>query len=160
MKPIRRAALWALPLALLLALTGCRKEKEAQNPPPDQLAAALLAGLEFDDPPEQADQAAALTVLGLDSYQQQIESCAAYLSSGATPEQVVVLRAADEQAAQQIAASLKDSYLGWLEDSFAAYAPAESPKIEAALVESRGRTVALCICPDSDAAQKILDQQL
>ena len=161
MKRTRRSGLlWALWLILPLALTGCQGEAEAKNPPPAELAAALMEGLEFDDQPEQVDQDAAMTVLGLDGWQDKTEDCAAYMGSGATPEQIVVLRAADEESAQQMAQSLEQSYLRQLKDSFADYAPAETPKIEDARLEPRGRTVALCVCPDGEAAQTILDKEL
>lgn len=161
MKPTRRyRPLWAFLLTLPLILAGCQKEAEAKNPPPADLAAALLEGLEFDDQPERLDQDAAMTVLGLESWRDQTEDCAAYMGSGATPEQIVVLQAADEESARQIGQSLKESYLPQLKDSFADYAPAELPKIEDARLETRGRTVALCVCPDGDAAQTILDNEL
>lgn len=156
----QKTRLTALALALLLLLAGCRQEQQAKDPPPAELAQALLQGLEFQDTPEQADQGAALTVLGLEDYQDKIQDCAAYMGSGATPEQIIVLRAADEQTAQQIAGSLQDSYLAWLKDSFTDYAPAQLPQIEGAQLAVKGRTVALCICPDSEAAQQLLEEQM
>ena len=59
-----------------------------------------------------------------------------------------------------MAQSLEQSYLRQLKDSFADYAPAETPKIEDARLETRGRTVALCVCPNGEAAQTILDKEL
>ncbi len=156
----RPGLLWALLLILPLAVAGCQREPEAKNPPPADLAAVLLEGLEFDDQLESIDQDAALTVLGLENWQDKLEGCSVYMGSGATPEQIVVLQAADEDSARQIAQSLKESYLKQLKDSFADYAPAALPKIEDAQLEARGRTAVLCVCPKGAAAKTILDKEL
>lgn len=80
----------------------------------------------------------------------------AVYSSTYTAEVAAVILFKDETAAQDGEAVLK----GWLSDRTAAernYRPAEAEKLEKALLERRGSTVALVVAADADAAQTALD---
>ncbi len=95
---IRSRAIFALCLVPALCLGGCqKKEAEAKNPDPGKLASQLLSDTTFQDKLEETDKDAALTVLGLESYEDKVSDCAIYLGTGATAEEVVVLKASDEK---------------------------------------------------------------
>ena len=155
-------ALFALCLLPALCLCGCQKkeEAEAKAPDPSLLSGQLLEGIAFQDKLEATEKDAALTVLGLESYEDQIAGCAVYLGTGATAEEVVVLQTGDEKGAKEVHALLKENHLPRLKEDFQDYAPAEVPKIEDAALYSKGKTVALCISPDSEKALAIMEDAM
>ena len=153
--------LTALALSALLfaaAASGCNQTETntsaQQDPDPAALASALLEGGSFDDQLAETDQQAAMAVLGLDP--EQVDQCTAYMGTGATPEEVAVIRATDASAAKEVAQDL-DAHLQQLESDYASYAPDEVPKIQKAVVEVKGRTVVLCVSADSQQAEKLLE---
>lgn len=147
------AALALLP-AMLLALAGCGQKDEAADPDPAALCQALLDGAMYDDQLAETDADAALTVFGVD--ESLVESCVAYMGTGATAEEVAVLRAVDADGAKNILLALQ-SHLSQQKEDFADYAPAEVPKLENAVVTAMGRTVVLCVSADGAKAQEALD---
>lgn len=147
------AALALLP-ALLLALAGCANKDEAADPDPAALCKALLDGAPYDDQLEATDAEAALTVFGVD--EALVESCVAYMGTGATAEEVAVIRAADADGAKSILSALQ-THLARQKEDFADYAPAEVPKLESAVASVTGRTVVLCVSADGSKAQAALD---
>ena len=154
---IRSRAIFALCLVPALCLGGCqKKEAEAKNPDPGKLASQLLSDTTFQDKLEETDKDAALTVLGLESYEDKVSDCAIYLGTGATAEEVVVLKASDEKGAQEIKAVLKENHLPRLKEDFQNYVP----KIEDAALYAKGQTVALCVSSDSDKALEIMEEAM
>ena len=120
--------LTALALSALLfaaAASGCNQTETntsaQQDPDPAALASALLEGGSFDDQLSETDQQAAMTVLGLDP--EQVDQCTAYMGTGATPEEVAVIRATDASAAKEVAQhtglSKNELYAAALEASLA-----------------------------------------
>ena len=149
--------LTALALSALLfaaAASGCNQTETNTSAQQDPDPAALLEGGSFDDQLSETDQQAAMTVLGLDP--EQVDQCTAYMGTGATPEEVAVIRATDASAAKEVAQDL-DAHLQQLESDYASYAPDEVPKIQKAVVEVKGRTVVLCVSADSQQAEKLLE---
>ena len=164
MKPmfkIKSRAVFALCLLPALCLGGCqKKEAEAKNPDPSKLAGQLLEGISFQDKLEETDKDAALTVLGLESYESKVNDCAIYLGTGATAEEVVVLKTGDEKGAQEIRTVLKENHLNRLKEDFQNYVPPEVPKIEDAALYAKGQTVALCVSSDSGKALEIMEEAM
>lgn len=164
MKPmfkIKSRAVFALCLLPALCLGGCqKKEAEAKNPDPSKLASQLLEGVTFQDKLEETDKDAALTVLGLESYESKVNDCAIYLGTGATAEEVVVLQTGDEKGAQEIRTVLKENHLNRLKEDFQNYVPTEVPKIEDAALYAKGQTVALCVSSDSGKALEIMEEAM
>lgn len=158
---IKYRAVFALCLLPALCLAGCqKKEKAALDPDPSQLASQLMEKVAFTDKLEETDKDAALTVLGLESYEEKVSSCAVYLGTGATAEEVVVLRADSEDSAREMKAVLKENHLPRLKDDFQNYVPAEVPKIEDAALYAKGKTVALCVSPENDKALEIMEEAM
>lgn len=146
--------------ALILLLPGCGQsgEKEPELFTTDQVQ-ALAEGGAFSEELEELDADVAfalyhLSEAGLD--QEAVTECAVLRSAGATCEEGAVLIFTDKDSAQTAKAALAD-YLESQIDSNRNYRPNEIPKLENALVECRGSTVALVIAEDLKKAKEILE---
>lgn len=113
-----------------------------------ELAETLCSSIVFDDAlvPLDAEIAGRLYgVVGL------YESIAAYGSTGATAEAVVVLRCTDAENAVA-ASSFVDEYRKEMADVYAAYNAKESEKLQNAFLTVSGKYVVFCVSPDAKAA--------
>lgn len=116
---------------------------------PDALAEHLLTVLTFDDSLVVIDGEIAsrlYNVAGL------YEAIAAYGSTGATAEAVLVLRCADAESAAAAAAKI-GKYRSEMADVYADYNLPESLKLKEALLSADGRYVVFCVSPDTAAAE-------
>ena len=146
------AALTALVLVLCLSLSGCGKEKLAVDI--DDLAADLLAGVSFSEElaPLERDVAGVLYDLPDDT------NAVVYLGSGATAEELSVFDSGSEEAAAALAMAVEERRLERVE-LYSDYAPAESEKLEKAVLIQRKQYVIYCVSPD-DNAKSVIEEAL
>lgn len=142
---------------LLLAGTACEKAPEqAFSFPVDQTTQTLLDSGAFSEPLEELDLDIAVMMFWLDGDAAEYEGSKIYYSTGATSEIAAVISVRDESKVAQVEQALKN----WVNSQIEAetdYRPAEVPKLENAIIESRGFTVLLAVAADSDKAAEAIE---
>lgn len=137
----------ALILALLLSGCGARAK---ELPAPAELFAAIQAEVEL---PELIDTAETdledLTGIGPDSYESAV-CCRLY--EGTAPDEIIIVRCRDEEAAGGIQALL-EKRLDYKRQSGQLYLTEYQPMLQAGVIRRDGLTVSLIV---SDQAQEIL----
>lgn len=88
-----------------------------------------------------------------------IENVAMYMGSGATAEEAAVFEAKDEETAKQMA-EVANQHIQSQREAFENYIPEEIKKLDKAIVEQKGRYVAVCVTDDVENAQKVIDEYL
>lgn len=140
--------------ALCLLLAGCGGGGSGARPfTADDVQTLLDAGI-FSEELEPVDADLVCPLYGLD--EALVSDCAAYLSTGATAEELVLFTAADESGAQTIKTACEQR----LADQIAAYedyGPAEVTKLEGAVLQVRGTTVLLVVADDAAGATSAVD---
>ena len=136
----------------LLLLSGCGGA--AVDIDPAAIGPKLLAEAGFPDTmvPVEGPMLEALYQIDPDS----LESFYASVSGGATSEELLLLRAADEETAKALCDQLED-HLADRISSFASYLPEETTKLENAILAAYGTTAVLCVCGDPDSARQLLE---
>lgn len=146
--------LWSLILAaaLALGLTACGGEKEPFDP--EETTAALLGtqGV-FSEELERLDTTIALAQYGLGGYL-DVE-VAAYRSTGATAEEVAVVRFGAEEDAKDYETKAA-AYLEEQREANVDYRPQEMPKLDKAVAERRKNTVLILVAADPTAGAAVL----
>lgn len=141
-----------LAAALCVLLTGCAGE-EKQPFDADDVQSILDAGV-FSEELEPVETDLVCGLYGLDP--EKVTACTAYLSTGATAEELVLFQMADENGAKDAQAACEKR----VEDQIAAYedyGPAEVTKLESAVIETRGDTVLLVVANDGAGAAAAVD---
>ena len=140
-------------LAALLLISLCGCGGKAKNVDAEKLAAALKEQLTYDD------TLTAVTADELSMYGVEIPAgavVAAYMSSGATGEEIVAAQCAGAADAQ----ALKDALTALVDDqaeSFRRYKPEETARLEKAVIYLSGSCVVLSVSSDPAAAEKIIE---
>ena len=93
------------------------------------------------------------TLYGID--QKDVQQGAAYVSTGATAEEIAVFSCTDDSAAQRVESALKQR-VDSQKQSYVDYVPKEMTKLNDAVLIRRGNLVALCISNDSAAAKRLI----
>lgn len=140
-----------LPVMLILALLAGCSSQGAKSVDAARAADDLKSALTFKDELSEATQAVRDRTYGIT--EGDIVAGKLYLSSGATAEEIAVFGAKDDAAAERLLAAAKERVEAQ-KTAFEDYAPAEMTKLNSAVVERKGKIVALCIADDSAAAQK------
>lgn len=86
-----------------------------------------------------------------DLEEDDLAGCAAAIGSGATAENAVVLEGVDSAAAERLEAAMRAFLEDWIE-GYSDYKPEEVPKLEQAVLRTRGSYVILCVSADSGKA--------
>ena len=154
MRAKKKAGIVLLALAILCLLSACGPGAAQPAPCADVLAAI-----------EQAQPFNELVPLSDKLLQKYLNIDAALLADAAmsmdgtrvTAEQIVVLTAADEKALADIQAALK-AYLESFIVQYRDYQPDEVPKLENAVLQTRGLQAALIVSADWSAAKTALDE--
>lgn len=87
--------------------------------------------------------------------QEDIEEYEAYVSTGATAEEIAVIKAKDEATAESMEEKLTERVEAQ-KNSFANYIPKEVEKLEEAVVYQEGVYVVLSISNDDEKAEEII----
>ena len=119
------------------------------------LADSLAGTVHFVDQMTPLELDAAVNVYGIDSA--AVSAGKAYVSTGATAEEIAVFTAADAGQVETVRAALEKR----VEDQKAAYTnyqPQEMTKLSDPVIETRGDTVILCVSDDNSAALSVIDE--
>ena len=174
----KRTILCVLCVAFCLVLTACGGEekpdvspsaestdtgvKPSQSAPASQTPEAkptafesadletILAAGVFSEELELVDAELVFGLYGLSA--DAVTDCTAYLSTGASAEEIVLFTVADEAGV----AAIEDACDWRIEDQtfgYKDYKPTEVPKIENAIVEVRGNTVLFVVANDWEGAE-------
>ena len=162
-------------VAFCLILAGCG-EKQAEIPPADSTDAQNSAAPTEDVKKRTFEAADVETILAADAFSEELEpvdvelvyglyglsadavtGCTAYMSTGASAEEVVLFTVADESGVAKIENAcewrLEDQTFGYKD-----YMPDELPKLENAIVEVRGNTVLFVVANDWESAAKAISE--
>ena len=141
-----------LAASMLLVGTACEKKPEKEVSFPVALTTqALLNSGAFSEQLEALDLDIAVMMFWLDGDLSEYEGSEVYYSTGATAEIAAVISVRDESKVADVEQALKN----WVNSQIEAekdYRPTEVPKLEKAIVESRGFTVLLVVANDTNKA--------
>lgn len=140
-----------LPILFLLAilLSGCGTETR-ELPPPAELSTTIQADVDLTEMIDTAEtDLEALTGIGPDSY----DSAVCYrLCEGTAPDEIIIVRGRDEEAAGNIQ-KLLEKRLEYKQESGQLYLTEYQPMLQAGIVRRDGLTVSLIV---SEQVEKIL----
>lgn len=145
-----------LALTLVLGLAACSGGNGAEGGTeydPVSTAQALLDSGAFSEVLVALDADLIPSLYGLEDGP---ELAAVYTSTGATAEEVAVMRFSDQESADAALKALETR----VSDQKAAcegYLPAELPKLDKAIVRASGKTVLLVVAADYDKVQAALE---
>jgi hypothetical protein len=139
-------------LLICLFLTACGGAKTLDVAAFGQKA---LTDLSFDDEMNPMPENLLAQLYGID--EASVKQKTIYVSTGYTPEEIVVIEAVDSAAAAKIAESLKTR----VEDQRAAfenYIPEEMPKLTDPPIRTQGNYAVMIISGDDAAASALIDE--
>lgn len=76
--------------------------------------------------------------------------------SGATPDEIMIVKAADDSVAKEIGDKMEDRKTQ-ISDLFSTYNPDEMSKVNSCVIEVKNEYAFFAICNDNDKAKKIFD---
>ncbi|MBQ2238111.1 MAG: DUF4358 domain-containing protein [Lachnospiraceae bacterium] len=141
-------------LIMLGTLAGCSKEKKEDRViDVHTMAQSLLNDITYEDQLTKVEGNMFQMIYGIS--QEDIEEYEAYVSTGATAEEIAVIKAKDEATAESMEEKLTERVEAQ-KNSFANYIPKEVEKLEEAVVYQEGVYVVLSISNDDEKAEKII----
>lgn len=140
-------------LALLVLACGCGKPA-AEVPALPDLAAQLHDAGTFSTEITPVDNSVAMQVYYLES--SAVEEAVFYFSSGASADELALVKATSEDAAKEILSAFEQRVI-LQSESYADYMPDEVPKLEDAVVRREGVYVLLCVAEDADGVVEVMD---
>jgi hypothetical protein len=152
----RRILLFLLTMTLLLA--GCSSRgADQETPPPDTVAQAVLDQVTFRDSLIKAEGDVAANYYKLDD---TILEHAIYISgSGATAEEVAVLKVADTKDLEDAKAIL-EKRIEELKLRYESYVPAEMVKLGSPVMITQGDLAILVLADDQSAAEEAVAEAI
>ena len=147
-----------LPAALLLFLCACGGSSEQKADfEPSELAKALYDSSCFTDLLSEVDSATALEMYGIDA--DTVESCAVYFGTGATAEEIAVVKCTGNDEADKAEAAFNARVESQI-SAYENYVPSEVPKLENAIVRRSGVYAVYVTANDEPGAREIIDQYM
>ena len=141
----------------LLTLAACGGSASQADFEPSELAGALYDSGCFTDLMSEMEEATALELYGIDP--ESVESCKVYLGTGATAEEIAVLRCSDKDAASAAAEAFGKRVESQIK-AYENYVPSELTKLDKAIVRSSGSYAVYVTAADADGAGKIIDEYM
>lgn len=140
---------------LILSLAACGEKAPTAFDPAKDVQALLDETGVFDEALEPVDQATACALYGID--EATVTGSAVYMANATSAEELAIFTLTNEDAAQTAAKQLGYRVDDRIEE-LTSYLPGEVPKLEGAMVETRGNSVLLLVCSDYDGAKKVLEK--
>ena len=123
----------------------------------NELADRIASSSSFEDELAKIDNELAINLYNFE--QETIEEIVAYQGSGASSEEILILKVKDandlNNETEKIEARLKER-----EEAFASYLPKEVSKIQNHILEQKGNYIILCICNDYNTVNKVINDYL
>ena len=148
---MKKLAIMFLVLALAAGLCACGGSGGASDKAVDLSSAAedILGSGAFSDILSQPPEGVAARLYGYD--EGDVEEYVLYTGTGATAEEIFLVKAADGAAASRIAALCR-TRVDNQKTAFESYVPAEIPKLDSAVVTVDGNYVFFVVANDAAAA--------
>ena len=143
-------------VACLVMLSACAPENEKEINL-TSLASSLIDGGVFTDAMTQTD-----VEIVNDLYSVSLpasDELIAYMSTGATAEELVLLCAADEEEAKTFE-SAAAKRVEEQKESYRDYIPAEVATLDSAIIRREGKYVLVCVAHDAAAAEELIGEVL
>ncbi|MHC1722653.1 MAG: DUF4358 domain-containing protein [Aminipila sp.] len=141
--------------------TGCNNGKSTETSGNQQaleqadvktLGSYIVQNTEFKDYISEVDKEIFFSLFNLD--EQIVDDAVLYSSTGATAEEVAVIKAADGKAEEVVKAC--EGRIQAQKEGFENYVPGELEKLSKPVILTFGNTVIYVVCDDSDAAEKLI----
>lgn len=152
MKHIQRTVAILLVLASVFGLTACKKNEETKNLDPQAALQALLTQLDFDTELKDVGDSGAMYFPDLP----EGATVKMYAGSGYYADKVALITVAQESDVETAMNSVK-THVQQLRSQFQSYIPEEVPKIDNAVIWQQGTSIILCISPDYQKAQSVIE---
>ena len=137
-----------------LALAACGNGDQALSLDVQSAAEQIAEQGSFDEPLEKIDGDIALKIYQLEP--DAVTGSAVYTGTAAVVDEVSVWEARDTASVKTVEQAVR-ARLESQKESYASYRPEEVPKLDAAVVVSKGNYVALCVSKDSEKAKTLLE---
>ena len=137
-------------LLCLLSLSGCGSVKELDI---DTASTQLMSAGIFDEDLTEVSNSVTEKRLALDA--KNIEVCRSYAGTKAVVDEIVMIKAVSDEAAENVKASF-DKHIQSQKNSYASYRPDEVPKLEDAVVMTSGSYAVMVVSKDASQAEKIV----
>ena len=142
-------------IASAVILAGCGDKKTEFNV--TDLGNELVTSISYDDELSPLDIDTARMLLNLSDI--NIVDSAIYEGSGATAEEIIVLKCSSEGDVTK-AKNMMDERVAEQKESFEDYVPQELPKLDSAVIKTSGTYAVLSVSGDSAGAEKIIEKYL
>lgn len=154
---MRLKKLWILLAVMVLFLfpAGCSTHGSfsGASADPQKIADQIRSSVKFTDQFSEMSSDAAVKRYGIGAG--EIVSCAVYVGTGATAEEISVWKAKDKNAAQTILKKAQE-FIEKQKESYADYQPAEVPKLNSAVLRSKDTVVVACVSADNESAKRVI----
>ncbi len=153
---MKRTIWLVLALSLLLSLCACGgKEETKAEFDAAALCESLLNSTAFSVPLDELPASKASAFYGVD--EESVEEALLWHAAGTSKEQIVLIRAKDQDAAYDMCSQLGVLQAEWIEAD-TNYAPAEVPKLVDATLRTVGNWVVMVVANEPDTAKEIVEK--
>lgn len=140
---------------VLVTMSGCSDDKKEQRViDVHTMAQSLLNDITYEDQLTQIEGNMFQMVYGIS--EGDIVEYEAYVSTGATAEEIAVIKAKDEATAEELEEKLSERVQAQ-KSSFESYIPKEVEKLDEAIVYQEGVYVILSISNEDEKAESIIE---
>ncbi len=153
----KKAYLLFLLLSVILTLNSCNTNSTESEVDILNLANRLKSEIDYKDELYEIDDTTISSKynIDLDTVSEKI----VYMSTGATAEEIAVIKANNVDSANEIYAAL-EGRIEFQKEDFLDYNSDEIAKLNAPVLEQKGALIILCVSDESEIATQIIGEEL
>lgn len=152
-----KIAVCALMITVLTVLSGCGSSKAGTDADAKTIGSDLLNKITYADEMTEMDYDTASMIISLSDV--NVVDSVIYESTGATAEEIVVLKCGSSDDAKKASEAFKQR-VSEQKESFQDYVPEELTKLNAAVIAVSGDFAVLSVSDDPDTAKEIISEYL